>query len=34
VLATLASTWFLWRTMYLAIKWALVGFPPFYKMDS
>jgi drug/metabolite transporter (DMT)-like permease len=34
VLACLASTWFLWGTMYLAIKWALVSFPPFYQMGS
>jgi drug/metabolite transporter (DMT)-like permease len=34
VLACLAATWFLWGTMYLAIKWALVSFPPFYQMGS
>ncbi len=34
VLSCLAATWFLWGTMYLAIKWALVSFPPFYQMGS
>ena len=34
MLACLAATWFLWGTMYLAIKWALVSFPPFYQMGS
>jgi len=34
VLACLAATWFLWGTMYLAIKWALASFPPFYQMGS
>ena len=34
VLSCLASTWFLWGTMYLAIKWALESFPPFYQMGS
>ena len=34
VLACLAATWLLWGTMYLAIKWALVSFPPFYQMGS
>ena len=34
VLACLGATWFLWGTMYLAIKWALVSFPPFYQMGS
>ncbi len=34
VVACLAATWFLWGTMYLAIKWALVSFPPFYQMGS
>lgn len=34
VLACLAATWFLWGTMYLAIKWALVSFPPFFQMGS
>ena len=34
VLGCLAATWFLWGTMYLAIKWALASFPPFYQMGS
>ena len=34
VLSCLASTWFLWGTMYLSIQWALVSFPPFYQMGS
>ena len=34
VLACLGATWFLWGTMYLAIKWALVSFPPFFQMGS
>ncbi len=34
VLGCLGATWFLWGTMYLAIKWALVSFPPFYQMGS
>jgi len=34
VLACLGATWFVWGTMFLAIKWALVSFPPFYQMGS
>jgi drug/metabolite transporter (DMT)-like permease len=34
VLGCLGATWFLWGTMYLAIKWALVSFPPFFQMGS
>ena len=34
VLACLGATWFLWATKYLAIKWALVSFPPFCQMGS
>ena len=34
VLACLGATWFLWGTMYLAIKWALASFPPFCQMGS
>ena len=34
VLGCLAATWFLWGTMYLAIKWALASFPPFYQTGS
>ena len=34
VVACLAATWFVWGSMYLAIKWALVSFPPFFQMGS
>jgi len=34
VLICLGATWFVWGTMFLAIKWALVSFPPFYQMGT
>jgi drug/metabolite transporter (DMT)-like permease len=34
VLACLAATWFVWGSTYLAIKFALVGLPPFLMMAS
>jgi len=34
VLLCLAATWVIWGSMYLAIKWALVSFPPFYQMGT
>jgi len=34
VLTCLAATWLIWGSMYLAIKWALVSFPPFYQMGT
>jgi len=34
VLACLAATWLIWGSTYLAIKWALVSFPPFYQMGT
>lgn len=34
VLACLAATWVIWGSTYLAIKWALVSFPPFYQMGT
>lgn len=34
LLACLASTWFVWGSTYLAIKWALVSFPPFFQMGT
>lgn len=34
VLACLAATWIIWGSTYLAIKWALVSFPPFYQMGT
>jgi drug/metabolite transporter (DMT)-like permease len=32
--ACLAATWIIWGSTYLAIKFALVSFPPFYQMGS
>ena len=34
VAACLAATWLIWGSTYLAIKWALVSFPPFFQMGS
>lgn len=34
VLACLAATWLVWGSTYLAIKFALVSFPPFLQMGS
>lgn len=34
VLACLAATWLIWGSTYLAIKFALTSFPPFYQMGS
>ena len=34
VLACLAATWLVWGSTYLAIKFALTGFPPFLMMGS
>ena len=34
VLASLAATWFVWGSTYLAIKFALVSLPPFLQMSS
>lgn len=34
VLLCLGATWFIWGSMYLAIKWALDSFPPFYQMGT
>jgi len=34
VIACLGATWFIWGTMFLAIKWALASFPPFYQMGT
>ncbi|MBN8510834.1 MAG: EamA family transporter [Burkholderiales bacterium] len=30
----LAATWVIWGSTYLAIKWALVSFPPFFQMGT
>jgi drug/metabolite transporter (DMT)-like permease len=34
IVACLAATWLIWGSTYLAIKWALVSFPPFLQMGS
>lgn len=34
ILACLAATWVIWGSTYLAIKWALISFPPFYQMGT
>jgi drug/metabolite transporter (DMT)-like permease len=34
VLACVAATWFVWGSTYLAIKFALVGLPPFLMMAT
>lgn len=34
ILACLAATWFVWGSTYLAIKFALVSFPPFFQMGA
>ena len=34
VITCLAATWIIWGSTYLAIKFALVSFPPFYQMGS
>jgi drug/metabolite transporter (DMT)-like permease len=34
ILACVAATWLIWGSTYLAIKWALVSFPPFFQMGT
>lgn len=34
IIACLAATWLIWGSTYLAIKFALVSFPPFLQMGS
>ena len=34
IVACLAATWLVWGSTYLAIKWALVSFPPFFQMGT
>jgi drug/metabolite transporter (DMT)-like permease len=34
LVACLAATWLIWGSTYLAIKWALVSFPPFFQMGT
>ncbi|MBI5271927.1 MAG: EamA family transporter [Burkholderiales bacterium] len=34
VIACLAATWLVWGSTYLAIKYALISFPPFFQMGT
>jgi drug/metabolite transporter (DMT)-like permease len=34
IIGCLAATWLIWGSTYLAIKWALVSFPPFFQMGT
>lgn len=34
ILACLAAVWLVWGSTYLAIKWALISFPPFWQMGT
>lgn len=34
ILLALAGTWLVWSTTYLAIKFALLSFPPFFQMGT
>ncbi|MFT3821476.1 MAG: EamA family transporter [Rubrivivax sp.] len=34
VLASLLAVWLIWGSTYLAIKWALISFPPFWQMGT
>ncbi|MBL8316026.1 MAG: EamA family transporter [Rubrivivax sp.] len=34
IVGCLAATWVIWGSTYLAIKWALVSFPPFFQMGT
>ena len=34
IVACLAATWLIWGSTYLAIKWALASFPPFFQMGT
>ncbi|WP_374675860.1 EamA family transporter [Ideonella sp.] len=34
VLACLAATWLVWGSTYLAIKYALISFPPYFQMGT
>lgn len=34
VIACLAATWLIWGSTYLAIRFALVSFPPYFQMGS
>ncbi|MEY4763136.1 MAG: hypothetical protein RLZZ200_2992 [Pseudomonadota bacterium] len=32
IIVSLAATWLIWGSTYLAIQWALVSFPPFWQI--
>ena len=34
IVACLAAVWLIWGSTYLAIKWALLSFPPFWQMGT
>ena len=34
IIACLAVTWVIWGSTYLAIKWALLSFPPYWQMGT
>ena len=34
IVACVAAIWLIWGSTYLAIKWALVSFPPFFQMGT
>lgn len=34
IVGCLFATWFVWGSTYLAIKWALLSFPPFFQMGT
>ncbi len=34
IVACLGATWIIWGSTYLAIKWALTSFPPFFQMGT
>ena len=34
LLACLLAVWLIWGSTYLAIKWALISFPPFHQMGT
>ena len=34
ILLCLAATWLVWGSTYLAIKCALISFPPFFQMGT
>lgn len=34
ILGCLLSVWLIWGSTYLAIKWALISFPPFHQMGT